>query len=50
MQNKLTQNSSKFNSNALKVAYVAQLVARDPRDFIRDRLQPGLVALIIEIK
>ncbi len=50
MRNKLMQNSSEFNSNALKVAYIARLVARDPRDFIRDRLQPGLVAPIVEVK
>ena len=38
MRNKLTQNSSEFDSDALKVAYVARLVAGDPRDFIRDGL------------
>jgi hypothetical protein len=50
MRNKLTQNSSEFDSDALKVAYVARLVAGDPRDFIRDGLQPGSVAPIVEVE
>jgi hypothetical protein len=43
MRNKLTQNSSEFDSETLKIAYTARLVARDTRDLIRDRLEPGSV-------
>ena len=38
MRNKLTQNSSEFDNEALKVAYTARLVAGEARDFIRDGL------------
>jgi hypothetical protein len=43
MRNKLTQNSSEFDSETLKIAYTARLVAGDARDLIRDRLEPGSV-------
>jgi hypothetical protein len=43
MRNKLTQNSSEFDNEAIKVAYTARLVAGDARDFIRDRLEPDSV-------
>jgi hypothetical protein len=38
MWNKLIQNSFKFDNDAFKVTYMARLVARDLKDFIRDRL------------
>jgi hypothetical protein len=50
MRNKLTQNSSEFDSEALKVAYAARLVAGEARDFIRDGLQPDSVAPIVEVE
>jgi hypothetical protein len=34
MRNKLTQNSLKFDSKTLKIAYITRLIARDTRDFI----------------
>ena len=43
MRNKLTQNSSEFDSETLKIAYTARLVGGDARDLIRDRLEPGSV-------
>ena len=43
MRNKLTQNSSEFDSEALKIAYTARLVGGDARDLIRDRLEPDSV-------
>ena len=43
MRNKLTQNSSEFDSETLKIAYTARLVGGDARDMIRDRLEPGSV-------
>jgi hypothetical protein len=43
MRNKLTQNSSEFDSEALKIAYTARLVSGDARDMIRDRLEPESV-------
>ena len=50
MRNKLTQNSSEFDNEALKVAYTARLVAGEARDFIRDGLQPDSVAPIVEVE
>jgi len=43
MRSKLTQNSSEFDSETLKIAYTARLVGGDARDLIRDRLEPGSV-------
>jgi hypothetical protein len=43
MRNKLTQNSYEFDSETLKIAYTARLVAGSARDLIRDRLEPGSV-------
>jgi hypothetical protein len=43
MRNKLTQNSLKFNSKTLKIAYTTRLVAGNARDLIRDRLELKLV-------
>lgn len=40
MRNKLTQNSSEFDSENLRVAYTARLVSSPARDIIRDRLEP----------
>ncbi len=44
MRNKLTQNSLKFDSKTLKIAYTAQLIASSARDLIRDRLEPKSVS------
>jgi hypothetical protein len=43
MRNKLTQNSSEFDGETLKIAYTARLVGGEARDLIRDRLEPGSV-------
>jgi hypothetical protein len=43
MRSKLTENSSEFDGETLKIAYTARLVAGDARDIIRDRLEPGSV-------
>jgi hypothetical protein len=50
MRNKLTQNSSEFDGEPLKIAYTARLVAGDARDFIRDRLEPGSVGQISTVE
>jgi hypothetical protein len=50
MRNKLTQNSFEFDSEALKVAYAARLVAGEARDFIRDGLQPDSVVPIVKVE
>ena len=50
MRNKLTQNSSEFDSKALKIAYTARLVSRDARDMIRDWLEPESVDQILSAK
>ena len=47
MRNKLTQNSSEFDGEPLKIAYTARLVAGRARDFIRTRLKPGSVDPIV---
>ena len=50
MRNKLTQNSSEFDSEALKIAYTARLVSGDARDMIQDRLEPESVDQISSAK
>jgi hypothetical protein len=50
MRNKLTQNSSEFDSETLKIAYTARLVAGSARDLIRDRLEPGSVGQISSVE
>ena len=50
MRNKLTQNSTEFDGEPLKIAYTARLVAGDARDLIRDRLEPGSVGQISSVE
>jgi len=50
MRNKLTQNSTEFDGEPLKIAYTARLVTGDARDLIRDRLEPGSVGQISSVE
>jgi hypothetical protein len=39
MCNKLIQNSSEFNNETFKIAYIIKLITRDVKDIIWNRLK-----------